>query len=302
MKKLVSLFVLAALPLCSQIALAGPVANSAVIETLANGVPQGLSCSSCTASQMQSLAASKGKGTWYVYNLPAATINQYVVSCEPIAGGYSCYADLGTVPTAINNWFNTYYGLWLGNGKRESFSAAATVTVLSPGVGGPVNAQGNHVDDGYTNAYDTLVSSSQNNFVISLLNNPSTYSGAYATLVGLLAPTDVPVIKVDKIQAVVVVTFHDKSHRTYQFDKILDTYAPVANTAVDSAGNTIPESKPRNGAQFTGDPAHPYNIPNIITILNADPPTFKDVDCLEEVWTDDPKMSGGGTLTCVKSP
>jgi len=50
-------------------------------------------------------------------------------------------------------------------------------------------------------------------------------------------------------------------------------------------------SKPHNSAGFFGDPADPYNIPNIITTRNAELPTFKDESCLEEVWADDYKMS-----------
>jgi len=302
LRKVVSLFALAALPLCSHIALAGGVSKPGggpVIETLANGPAQGFSCSGCTPAQMQSLAASKGNGTWYVYNLTTNVINQYVVSCEPIAGGLSCYADLGTVPTGIANTFATYHSLWIGNHQSESFSSTVNINVPS---GGPLNGQGMAVDDGFTNAYDTLQFSKFNNAILNMLNNPSTYSGATAQITQILEGVDVPGIKLDKLSSTVTVIFHDKSKRTYQFDKNLNTYKEVANSAIDSAGNTIPESKPHNGAGFFGDPNHVYNLPNIITILNADPPTFKDTTCLEEVWVDDPKMSGGGTLTCVKSP
>jgi len=304
MKKVASLFALAALPLCSHTALAGGLTftGNPSIEALANGAAQGFSCTGCSAVQMQNLAASKGRGAWYVYNLSANVINEYDVTCEPISGGLSCFADLGTVPTAIANYFATYQSLWMQNGKNEAFGTSTTISIPSTGGGGPLNAQGMHVDDGYVNAYDTLQYSALGNGIINMLNSPSTYAGVYAQVVKLVDPIDPPLIKLDKLTATVTVVFHDKSKRTYQYNKDLETYAPVDNTAIDSAGNTIPEKKPHSGAGFFGDPAHPYNLPNIITILNAEPPSFKDETCLEEVWVDDPKMSGGGTLTCVKSP
>lgn len=299
MQKLASLFVLAALPLCSHAGGISKPGGGPVIESLANGPAQGFSCSGCTSAQMQSLAASKGNGTWYVYNLATNIINQYVVSCEPIAGGLSCYADLGTVPTGIANTFASYHSLWIGNHQSESFSSTVNINLAS---GNPVNRVGMQTDDGYVNAYDTMVFSKLNVPVINMLNNPSTYSGATGQIVEILEGVEVPGIKLDKLNSTVVVTFHDKSRRTYQYDKNLNTFREVANTAYDSSNNKLPEAKPIAGTGYFSDPAHPYNIPNIVTILNADPPTFKDTTCLEEVWVDDPKMSGGGTLTCVKSP
>jgi len=151
------------------------------------------------------------------------------------------------------------------------------------------------------NAYDTLQGSAFNNAVISTLNTPTNYSGFYAQVVQIVAPLDVPVVQFDQLVVTVTVVFNDTSKRTYTFNKANKTFEAVANTAIDSSGNTIPESKPRNGAMFFGDPRHPYNIPNIITILGG-VPSAHDGQCWEEVWQTPGDPNGGGKLICVNNP
>jgi len=53
-------------------------------------------------------------------------------------------------------------------------------------------------------------------------------------------------LSLDGMNAVFVFTFHDGSNRTYKYDKGLQTFISVPNSAQDAHGNVIPEAKPSN--------------------------------------------------------
>ena len=106
---------------------------------------------------------------------------------------------------------------------------------------GPVTASASSVNGGSVNAYDVVGSSQDRNRVSDVLaNNPrmifTSVMSSYGRVIRLanIATPDVPLT--------VAVTFPDNSHVVYQFNWATKKWEYVANSAVDSHGNSIPET------------------------------------------------------------
>ncbi len=254
-------------------------------------------CNGCSNSQIMAMAELKGAGEYYIYDHVGNVIHLIDVQCEPKLGGRTCYGNEGVVPSDVDSVFSQYHSAFVANGASESF--AYTMSGVSLLSGNPVDGNHQPVDNGFINAYDTIMSGALGDKVIAYINNSHNYSGFYGIVVTILNPINTPIVKFEQMSAVVVVEFVDGSKRTYLFDKALKTYNPVEGTARDSHGNTIPEKNPARGTMyfFNGDPNHnPYDLRNIISILPAAPPDITGGGgggCTEERWD-------GEALTCVK--
>lgn len=246
-------------------------------------------CNGCTAAQAASVAASKGLGQHYVYDLDRNKL--YTMYCEP-GSPLLCY-EIGT-SLAAQTVFNDYRSAYNSNGKSESFVISVPVNLPSGRIPG---RDGLPMDNGTINAWGTITTNNYNLQVIRYLSDPSHYSGFYATLVKALDSIGGnPVVKFDKMSAVFDVTFSDGSRRTYKYNKDLGRFEAVPGTGIDSHDNALPDAAnptPINQTAyiFTGVPNfNSYDYRNISWYFNTRP---IDGGCVVTRWD-------GGTLTCVR--
>jgi hypothetical protein len=237
--------------------------------------PQLFPCLGCSLSAVEGSASTLGSGTHILYDLSGNKI--YRAICEPAGGAtISC----GATPLSSGDfytWFVGYRAAWLNNAQSEAFHPAINV-VLPSNV--PHNSAGGLTDDGLLNAWDTLTYSSANNAVEANL------ASQIGTTVTLVSPSFSGVIYDTDGSCIAVVTFHDKSTRTYTLNKQLHQFEPLANSAHDSDHNTLPESKPSGFQGYTFSDPTGYNVTNMTLLLAPAslPDDGLEGGCTSESW------------------
>ena len=269
----------------------GSPASEAEVDV--GGAPMALQCNGCSSATIIDKAIAAGHGDHYYYDLVINVMHHIVTECEPGGGGGTvCNAYEDSVPAAIASKFADYHGLWLQNASSEAFNQQIVVSIPS---GGPVGPDQKPLDNGYINAFDTVVSTAFDDDILARINDPSHYAGFYAALLMLVEQLSIPIISFEKLSLVVVVTFNDHSKRTYKFDKGLHSFVAVPGTARDANGNDVPESKPPVGRLylFNRDPLqNRYDERNVTQILQVTPPGLPSAGCIQEKWD-------GQQLTCI---
>ncbi len=260
---------------------------------LAVAASTALNCNGCTELQLLARAQQMGRGYHYIYNLPGNAIHLFYTQCEPSGvGGTACYADEQGVSSDVENVFSQYSALYAKNGNSEHFSEQFSVDLPS---GSPVGRDGKPQDNGSINAYDTLVAGWLENKVVDYLNNPMSWTGAQAAAIQTAQIAKSDIINFSGASLVVTAVLNDGSRRTYKYDTNSNTFTPIADTARDAHGNTIPESTPKAGSEYIfnggkdGNSGPGYDLHNLFWELEHTPPT--DPTCAEENWD-------GERLTC----
>lgn len=185
-------------------------------------------CDACTMSQMETLAKQKGLGTTYIYNLK----NNIIVGFEKyredsVPGVWTIVADTFIPEQWMVDQFIGVRDFYVANGN--SLNTGLSASVASEG--------GDSV-----NAFDVTLSSVDRNRVAdALAASPRIQAvavlssfGRVIRLAGIVTP-DVPVT--------VKVNFPDGSSGIFKFNWDLKRWEYVKNTAIDSNGNSIPESE-----------------------------------------------------------
>lgn len=184
-------------------------------------------CSGCSDAQMEAVATSKGLGIKYVYDLNSAAIIGYEVTREDFRPGQW---TLVASPFLPDSWIvDQYIGIHQFYSENGNSLHGALVS-------GVISTAGNTI-----NAYDVTGSSVDRNRVSeSLANSPRMIFtsvmasfGRAIRLSGLVTPD---------VALTVNVNFPDGSTVIYKFNWDTKKWEYVAGTAVDSNGNTIPES------------------------------------------------------------
>jgi hypothetical protein len=193
------------------------------------------------------------------------------VECEPDFGGSVCYAEEIAPASDAQSFFNDYHAAYL-QFHSEAFTADVHYTVPS---GNLTRPDGGATDNGMVNAFDTVWVSSIDNALRTSLMSPSTYSGAVATFISVLA--NGVGYSVPNFSLTVTVFFDDGSVRKYAFNQAHNQFEPVADSAKDSNGNTIPEhGRSARNQTFVWGGGIPrlYNPGNVATLLSVEPPSI----------------------------
>jgi len=224
-------------------------------------------CDACTLTQVHQVAQSFGNGRHYVYDLTNNAMHAVRVDCEPGAGGtISCLFIDGIVPSDLADTFNQYRSAWLGNVRSEAFTHTVQYQVPS---GNPVGPDHLPQDNGWVNAYDTVVGGAYLLNLQNHLKNPSSYSGFMATLISVLNNSVYG--DFSGLSLVITVYFQDGSRRKFSFNAQTMEMEPIPGTEIDAHNNPLPDSGlPPAGSQyyFTGpQDSAPYDRRNIIYLF-----------------------------------
>lgn len=197
-------------------------------------------CNACSDAQMEAVATSKGVGIKYIYDLSSAVIVGYEVTREDyVAGQWTLVAS----PFVPESWMVSQYLGVQQFYNQSGNSLHGTMAAAVP------SAAGDSV-----NAYDVTGSSVDRNRVTdSLANNPKlVFTSVMASfgrairLSGIVTPD---------VALTTTVNFPDGSRVIYKFNWDTKKWEYVEGTAVDSNGNSIPESPSDfvNGAVGRGE-------------------------------------------------
>lgn len=226
-------------------------------------------CDGCTASQMQNVALQQGLGIRYVYNLPGGVIVGYWVTDEDIYLGQYVRMAVPVMPEGwILDQFAAIHQFYLDNGG----SLTAALSNATPAASG-----------GHVNAYDVVGSSKDRNAVVNdLHDNPRlVFTSVFASfgraikLTGLVSPDPDLTVKA---------MFPDGSYAYFKFNWDTKEWEYVSKSAVDSHGNSIPETPEdftNGGAGGSYDFSGPGN-PNDVN------------DFLHRAWQAGVPVHGGG--------
>ncbi|WP_155393043.1 hypothetical protein [Xanthomonas albilineans] len=198
--------------------------------------------------------------------------------------------------------FNDYHQVYINNGRSLGYTAylhgtlsvsssqdyfmSRYVSIFLDSLISTAQAQSSSSDNGYINAYDTVVSVQANQNVINRLTsqafsapslseaNPGFGPGLVGAIAQLENAFNSSLINFSNFNATYIVEFPDGSQRTYRVDFQAHSYAAVPGTARDSHGNIIAENKAMvsNGSSiarynFTGDPG--YDRTNFIHLAQG---------------------------------
>lgn len=184
-------------------------------------------CDGCTAQQMKNRAIQKGVGEQYVYNLSGGVLVGYSVTQEE----WGLFAVGFPPPKWMIDQYALLHQYYLNNGKSLASKITASATSAT---GGSVNG------------YDVVGSSQDRNRVANAVaSNPkliftSTMAsyGRVIRLAGIATPDAALTTKV---------TFPDGSTVIYKFNWNTKQWEYLPKSAIDSHGNSIPET----AADFT---------------------------------------------------
>lgn len=184
-------------------------------------------CNNCTDTDMESVAVSKGVGIKYVYDLSGGFLSGYHVTREDLQPGQW---TLVASPFEPESWMLEQYALlhqfYLTNGNalhgREAVSAQAE-------------------SGGHVNGYDVTGSSVDRNRVSDYLGG--NFTTVFASVMGSFGRAiRLGGILTPDVQLTVQVLFPDGSKAIYKFNWDTKKWEYVPKSAVDSNGNSIPES------------------------------------------------------------
>ena len=252
-------------------------------------------CTGCSIAQIQSMIPECNPGRASALYVSDFAAGRLYLGCYTIDGVK--INAVGNAPmdqvrikyhwyqpdASIQNTFDAYNSVYQNNGHVPRAQSHAYLHVdLQPKI--PSG------DDGYLNAYETVVATSNNDRVLQWLDmtkftmtNTSLESSdrmpqfpaLQAEVVALMNAIQTAVISF-KFDVRVTVVFHDGSTREYKVDPS-GQWTTVPGTARDAHGNPVPESYAdiaRNGQQeysFTGDGPHydQSNFVNSITLYGV---------------------------------
>jgi len=199
-------------------------------------------CNGCSSQQIKSIAKTAGNGDHYYYNLSGGTFVGYYVEKLDTQGNQYIAVPIQPEQWMLDEWAAILV-FYRGNGNS---------------LHGPVTASASSVGGGSVNAYDVVGSSQDRNRVSdALANNPrmifTSVMSSYGRVIRLAN------VATPDVDLTVTVNFPDGSHAVYKFNWNTKKWEYVADSAVDSHGNSIPETATdfsNNGAggsfSFTG--------------------------------------------------
>lgn len=288
----------------------GPVVSTCfgavlLFSSIANAQVVAQSCEGCNEKQLIQLVANCSAGSTYVADFSS---NKLYNACsyldvndtKPVTR--TRRVQYNAVGQDYQGIFNKYYQVYINNNRTLGYTAylhgitptasvqesllSRYISFLLDSMVSVAKAQGSSSDNGYTNAYDTVVSVQANQNVINQLAsqafsapslseaNPGFGPGLVGAIAELENSFNSSLINFSNFNATYIVEFPDGSQRTYRVDFQAHSYAAVPGTARDSHGNLIPENKAMvsNGSSvasynFTGDPG--YDRTNFIHLAQG---------------------------------
>ena len=264
------------------------------------------SCENCTENQLLPLIANCSSGSTYVadfYNNKLHNACQYldVNDTKPVTRTKEVQEN--PVNQDYKATFDKYYQVYINNGRnlgytayiRNASSVASTADqswlgryaeLFLESIISSARAQTATSDDGYVNAYDTVISDQSNQRVINAISsqafsapslveaNPGFGPGLVGAIAELENIFNSKLISFSNFNATYIVEFKDGSQRTYRVDFQAHNYVAVPGTARDAHGNLIPENKSMvsngnsvAGYVFTGNPG--YDRTNFINLAQG---------------------------------
>jgi hypothetical protein len=202
------------------------------------------------------------------------------VECEQVPGGTTCYGEQISVPSDVTLTFTKAKAAYDLNGHSFTFGPGISINIPSPNSRNP---DGSYHDDEFINTYDTLILDPADFAVSKCLSDflcaYSFTSGSPALQAALIYfMRNLKTAPIDFLGLVVsmVITFHDGSTETYNYDGLAKAWKKVAGTGRDSH---------QNGPGYDGG-----NLGHLVnTLVSTDP------HCVALDWD-------GQHLTCVLSP
>lgn len=249
-------------------------------------------CTGCSIAQIEALAVNCNQGYTYVHDFSGNHLYKLCFNWDVNdefrpPKRYKDYQWL-TPESQYQQAFQAYETVYQNDGHSENIDIVVQIPVTestSSEAGELHTMLSPASDDGYVNAYDTIVSASDNDRVKQALMtnyfNPTALQSWNppwgSALVAAIAQAEnffkSDLINFSNFNATYTVEFHDGSQRTYQFSPSLHTFVPVPNTARDTHGQLIPENAnaATNGygtAVYNyGDTPPGYDMPNLETLL-----------------------------------
>lgn len=210
-------------------------------------------CNGCSTAQVEALAPNCAQGYAYVSDLVSQNLYKICFNWDVDDGQrpflrYKDYSWAHPEDNAQQTW-QAYEDIYLNDGHKMAADISIRVNV-------PPSMQV-HGDNGKLNAYDTIVSTANNDAVIHYLDttyfttanvNGSTTSvspalaAAFARLLDHLQVTTPLITTNPNFPVTIIVVFSDGSKRAYSFNYTVQQYAAVPSTARDGHGNLIPEN------------------------------------------------------------
>lgn len=247
-------------------------------------------CTGCTTTQIKAMASNCSSGYSYVTNFVSQNFYKicfmWDVNDEYRPPRKEKDYLWATPESQYQQEFQAYEAVYLYNGHVEGLTMyvhVQTAADTSASIGGVRVMASN--DNGYVNAYDTVISAQDNNRVVGyLMNNnfnvddiqswnPPFGSALVASISQLENAIKSKDISFQNFNATYIVQFPDGSQRTYQYDPSSHTFVAVPGTAYDAHRNKIPEnaSMASNGDgiasyDYTGT-GPSYDQPNMETLL-----------------------------------
>lgn len=186
-----------------------------------------LACENCTASQMENLAIERGVGMHYIHSMERGVIVKYWVTEEDFGRGQHVrLAHLVQPEDWVLDQFALLHQFYLDNGRSLTASLRSS---KARSTGGTINA------------YHVVGSSRDRNAVVNELHdNPRlVFTSVFASFGRAIKLANV----VTPDPALTVKTmFPDGSHAYFRFNWDTKRWEYVPKSAVDSHGNSIPET------------------------------------------------------------
>jgi hypothetical protein len=286
--------------------------------SVAHAKTDAYACNACTPAQADALALSKASRYGHtptmivVYDLKTVGPN----GKTGIGRNYNASMDTNMVthvdyPVAIYTGAATftqfttiqdYSKLYFYSGQTENLKSQFRINIPSPI---STNPDGTYHDNGSVNAFDVLQISATDHSVSQCLATYScnfTITGAQPALnsdmYSIFTTLKSSIMDFSGLTCVIEVVFPDGSSIKYSFDKTRAEWVRIPNSAHDSHGNLLPETRP-NGSQtyVGGDGGQHYDMRNIAIIIGVpyqghDTGSGSGGGCRFERWN-------GQTLDCI---
>lgn len=260
-------------------------------------------CEACTQQQVMAVVKNCANGYDYVGDFRSHVIYKSCWVLDVNDGGRRATRthELIRLPveSSVRQSFERYYNVYANNGLKMGYvaylAASPSLSLASSSMGTGFSefvgfssqaSLSTANDNGSVNAFDTVVSSADNQRTITYLSNkafsmPSLSQanpGFGPALVGAIAQLEnsfkSQIISFSNFNATYVVEFSDGSTRVYAMDFANKTFKAVPGTAKDAHGNIIPENTSMvshgNGVEtynFRGAPG--YDVENFVDLAKS---------------------------------
>lgn len=249
-------------------------------------------CTGCSTAQIEALAVNCNQGYSYAHDFAGNRFYKLCFSWD-VNDAFrppkreKTYQWI-TPEIQYQNAFQAYENVYLNNGnsKNIEINVRIPITESASSTAGEMHTMLSPVtDNGYVNAYDTIVSASDNDRIVQTLMtnyfnstelqswNPPWGSALVAAIAQAENFFKSDLIDFSNFNATYTVHFNDGSQRTYQFSSSMHTFVAVPNSARDAHGQLIPENAnaATNGygtAVYNYENTPPgYDMPNLETLL-----------------------------------